>query len=172
MNSDAPSSLGLPLRSAIIAFTLGIIYLQWQAQLPGVDLFVRLSMALLFGGALAWLLCLRRWRWPLRIFVLLLAACCGFAWATWRAELRLAQQLPLAWEGRDIVLQGVVATLPQNFERGQRFEFVVESAQSAQSLSCQNASCCLGTSCALRTKRLQRNTTHLRAACILASAGV
>lgn len=36
--------------------------------------------------------------------------------------------MPEAWEGRDVQITGVVAALPQSFERGERFEFVVESA--------------------------------------------
>jgi competence protein ComEC len=42
--------------------------------------------------------------------------------------LRLADELPAALEGRDIELTGVVAGLPQELERGVRFEFDVEQA--------------------------------------------
>jgi competence protein ComEC len=51
----------------------------------------------------------------------------GFAWAAWRAEFRLADELPEDWEVRDIQVVGVVAALPQHFERGERFAFDVES---------------------------------------------
>ena len=37
----------------------------------------------------------------------------GVAWASWRAELRLTDTLPVAWEGRDIELTGTVAELPE-----------------------------------------------------------
>ena len=51
--------------------------------------------------------------------------------AAWRAELRLADELPAAWEGRDVEVVGVVAALPQDFSRGSRFEFDVETILTA-----------------------------------------
>ena len=45
------------------------------------------------------------------------------------AQQRLSDQLPEAWEAKDIRINGVIASLPQRFDRGERFEFVVESAQ-------------------------------------------
>ena len=53
----------------------------------------------------------------------------GFVYAAWRADVRLADELPGEWEGRDVVVTGVVASLPQNFERGVRFVFEPESAE-------------------------------------------
>lgn len=50
----------------------------------------------------------------------------GFSWAAWCAQQRLADALPAVWEGRDIAIIGVVAALPQAYERGVRFEFDVE----------------------------------------------
>ena len=51
----------------------------------------------------------------------------GFAWATWRADVRLADTLPHALEGRDLVVVGTVAALPGSDARGVRFPFTVES---------------------------------------------
>ena len=56
------------------------------------------------------------------------AAGAGWAYAAWRADLRLAEALPGEWEGRDVVVTGVVASLPQDFERGLRFVFEVEES--------------------------------------------
>ena len=50
----------------------------------------------------------------------------GFLWASGVAHLRLADALPSEWESRDIQLVGVVASLPQLQERGERFLFDVE----------------------------------------------
>jgi hypothetical protein len=36
-----------------------------------------------------------------------------------------------AWEGRDVQVVGVVAALPHGFEGGERFEFDVESVETA-----------------------------------------
>lgn len=50
----------------------------------------------------------------------------GFGYANWRADVRLAQELPREWEGRDVEVIGVVASLPTVNERGTRFEFDIE----------------------------------------------
>ncbi|MGH8700377.1 MAG: DUF4131 domain-containing protein, partial [Burkholderiales bacterium] len=50
----------------------------------------------------------------------------GFSWAAWCAQQRLADALPPDWEGRDIAVIGVVSGLPQEYDRGVRFEFDVE----------------------------------------------
>lgn len=56
----------------------------------------------------------------------LLCLAVGFAWAAWRAELRLADALPVQWQGSDITLSGVVASLPDRDTHGERFDFDVE----------------------------------------------
>ena len=57
----------------------------------------------------------------------LLVAMAGFVaghdLAAWRAQVRLADELPPPWEGRDIEMEGVVSGLPQAGERGTRFLF-------------------------------------------------
>ncbi|HKU85554.1 MAG TPA: DNA internalization-related competence protein ComEC/Rec2 [Casimicrobiaceae bacterium] len=50
---------------------------------------------------------------------------CGFGYAAWRADMRLADQLPPAWEERDIRLTGVVDDLPHHGPQGTRFAFAV-----------------------------------------------
>lgn len=50
----------------------------------------------------------------------------GFFWAATLAHWRMADSLPSAWEGRDIQVIGVVATLPQTSDRNVRFQFDVE----------------------------------------------
>jgi competence protein ComEC len=59
--------------------------------------------------------------------VLLAAACVGFGYAAWRAEIRLALSLPTAWEGRDLEVQGAIRGLPSRDEKGARFLFDVDS---------------------------------------------
>ena len=68
-------------------------------------------------------------RWWLVPAALLLA----FGQASWRAQARLDEELPLAWEGRDVQLQGRVDSLPSRIEgqggvQGWRFEFQLEAA--------------------------------------------
>src|SRR5262245_20301740 len=57
-------------------------------------------------------------------------AALGFAWAAALAHWRLADRLDPDLEGRDVVVTGVVAGLPQPFERGVRFDFEVETPAS------------------------------------------
>ncbi len=108
----------------IIAFAVGIWWLQQQAALPALTW----AAALVPGVLLLFLLrgtdplrCLLRWLLPL-----VLCAAAGFMWAAACAHLRLADALPPEWEGRDITVTGVVASLPQTYERSLRFEFNVE----------------------------------------------
>ncbi len=112
------------MRLNILAFAAGVLFLQWQAELP------------VWGP---WALCgalllLRLVRWPNRAGRTLAMFGClllGFGFACWRAEIRLADELPLAWEGRDVEVIGVVAGLPQDFSHGTRFEFDLEKALTA-----------------------------------------
>jgi len=61
-----------------------------------------------------------------RLGVALLCAALGFAWAAWRADLRLADRLPDHWQGVDLSVVGVVSDLPQTNARGERFLLDVE----------------------------------------------
>src|SRR5207249_7964943 len=57
-------------------------------------------------------------------------AALGFAWAAMLAQLRVSDRLNPELEGRDVLVSGVVAGLPQTFERGVRFDFDVESPET------------------------------------------
>ena len=57
---------------------------------------------------------------------ILAGASAGFASADWQASLRLAETLPAAIEGRDIVVTGILAGMPQQRPSGLRFRFVVD----------------------------------------------
>lgn len=112
----------------IIAFAAGVWLLQQQPALPPLVW----AWALAAGPGL--LLVVRGPGGARRVLrrgvTLALAFGCGFAWAAWFAHVRMADALPAAWEGRDITLVGVVATLPQAYERSLRFEFDVEEVQT------------------------------------------
>lgn len=90
------------------------------------------SAALVLGsvatGALGLLLALA---WPpaRRLLPLMLAAAAlAFGSTSWRAGLRLADRLDPALEGQDLLVTGVVASLPQTGPAGTRFQFDVASA--------------------------------------------
>ena len=113
------------MRLEILAFAAGVIALQMQPELPAAWPWAVAGVA----GALPTL----RWRgaWPVRALAIVACAALGFAWAGWRAEVRLADALAAEWEGRDVEVVGVVAALPQEFSGGARFEFAVEKVSTA-----------------------------------------
>jgi len=83
-------------------------------------------VGLLAAGGLAGVVACWR-RWPMA-WLALAAALASFGMAGGRAAAFAAQALPAAWEGRDMVLTGVIAGMPQDGEFGQRFLFAVERA--------------------------------------------
>ncbi len=114
----------------LAAFSIGATLLQTCARLPPMPAALAVGAA---WAAAAWWWAFRRsgganrseplkqWAVALPAVVLL-----GFAYAAWRAELRLADELPPAWEERDIRVIGVVDDLPQNTPSGSRFALAVE----------------------------------------------
>jgi competence protein ComEC len=119
-----PSGNALDMRTAILAFAAGVTALQCGPELPALSV---LGLLIAAGAASFVLLRGPRGRLLRPIAALLL----GFGWAGLMAQHRLADALPEANEGRDIEIVGVVASLPQRFERGVRFAFDVESAAAA-----------------------------------------
>ena len=116
-------------RLSILAFVAGVGWLQQQATLPSLA-WVGVLPLLLLG---AWRLAQGKAAWSSRTahaLILLAAFLSGYDWAAWRAQIRLADALPASWEGRDIQVTGVVASLPQYNERGVRFDFDVEEVST------------------------------------------
>lgn len=58
------------------------------------------------------------------------AGALGFGYATWRAGVRLADELPPAWGSVDIAVVGIIDELPQASLRGTRFAFAVERIET------------------------------------------
>ena len=110
------------MRVFVLAFALGTWLLQRQPVLPGAEWLIGLALT---GCAALGLHAFKR----LAIARLVLAgACLGFVWAASFAHWRMADRLAPEHEGRDIAITGVVAALPQGFERGVRFLFDVEES--------------------------------------------
>ncbi len=120
------------MRCVLLAFALGVIALQQQAILPPASVWIYVLILI----AIAALAVYAAWRSDgmahrvARAAVLASAVIAtglaGFCYAAWRAEVRLADELPPAWEGRDIEVAGVIDELPQPVDRGTRFAFSVE----------------------------------------------
>jgi competence protein ComEC len=112
------------MRAAVLGLLVGTCWLQTRATLPDT------ATALLLLAGAAGLLWLCWWvRHEARCAVLcsvLAGTALGFGAAALQAQQRLAPELPLALEGHDLDIVGVIESLPQTFERGVRFNFRVE----------------------------------------------
>lgn len=108
----------------VMCFVAGVVWLQQQPELPVPGwtwLAATSGLAALFTAPENSVLR------AVRAAVLgATFAVAGFALAAWTAQVRLADVLPPEWEGRDIAIVGVVASLPQADARRVRFEFDVE----------------------------------------------
>ena len=120
------------MRALFLAFALGVLALQQQPELPHAATLGWAAVAL--GFALTALIAVRRLSGNVPavaqgvsfVALAIAAAIAGFHYAAWRAQERLADALPTAWEGRDIEVIGVVDALPQPSDHGSRFAFAVE----------------------------------------------
>ncbi|WBY01361.1 DNA internalization-related competence protein ComEC/Rec2 [Ramlibacter tataouinensis] len=118
----APARAWLPLLAGAV---LGPALQLQQARLGSAAAYAGLlALSLL---ALAAVLRQPRWRHP--ALVLALAAAAGFAGCGARAAVFASQALDPALEGRDLVVTGRIAALPQRHEWGQGLRFAVEDAQ-------------------------------------------
>ena len=113
------------MRLFLIAFCVGVWLLQQQSDLPPS----RWLWALPLLSAVLWVSPSSRFvpETLRRLGVALLCAAVGFAWAAWRADLRLAEWLPEHWQGVDVELIGTVVDLPQQNARSERFLLQVDS---------------------------------------------
>ncbi|MFZ3036856.1 MAG: DNA internalization-related competence protein ComEC/Rec2 [Rugosibacter sp.] len=142
------------MRLFVLAFALGVWLVQQQAALPDGRTLLAIGLVAVLFSAILWLLkksalARRRealnpsleslfsgWRLSekkavfLTGFLRVIAGCVlGFVWASAVSQWRLADTLPGALEGQDIVVVGVVSALPEAMSRGVRFRFDVESAR-------------------------------------------
>lgn len=116
------------VRLLILAFAAGCALLQTRSALP----------PLAWAAALPPVILLAHW-WPRagpmglvrHALMLGLALAAGLLYAAGRAELRLAQHLEPAWQGRTVHLAGRVVDLPERVERGWRLVFQAESVSPA-----------------------------------------
>ena len=113
------------MRIMTIVFCGGVLGFQLIPAMPSHTAFVALGLGVASAMLAAWGLH-RRWSGGGRGLWLVAGVLAGFLYAGWRAEVRLSEALPLALEGQDIAVTGVVASLPQAFERGQRFVFELD----------------------------------------------
>ncbi len=116
---------------AAIGFVLGAWLLQQQAVLPSslcciVPLLLLLAFYLAKFKSKHFSLSKLSSRLFHNFCVLLIAFSIGFCWASTFAHIRLSDELPKNWQQKSINIVGVIATLPEETERGLRFQFDVE----------------------------------------------
>lgn len=118
------------MRVIIALFAVGVWLLQRQAGLPDMN-YAWLVVLAAPCVALLYRARSKRLRAAAWMLLGLPAVAAGFFWAAALAHMRIADALPAEWEGRDIELIGVVASLPQPHERSVRFDFDVEEVLTA-----------------------------------------
>lgn len=107
----------------IACFVLGVIALQQQASLPAWWWAVSSAGAALLLAQIRYF----KFQWLLHyFFIALLAISLGFAWAQWRAELRMAQRIPMSLVGQTLWVEGYISDLPQDSRFGPRFVLTPE----------------------------------------------
>jgi competence protein ComEC len=116
----------LPIHVGLAAFAAGATLLQFRASLPpapGTGACLALVCAVLACVSIA----TRPRSLVARVGITAaVAVTLGFFYAAWRAEARMVDELPSAWEDIDLRVRGVVDDLPQNDASGARFAFAVE----------------------------------------------
>ena len=115
------------MRSVLLGFVLGIALLQRQADLLSYWFYV---LGLLIGFCAlitAWKVKLfSRVVWFKCLLQLFFSCCIGFCWAGLLATWVISEELPLALQGKDIQVVGVIDQLPTNNVQGTRFQFQIE----------------------------------------------
>ena len=117
------------MRRFIAGFLPGVFALQQEATLPDPLAFALAGLAAALGCALL------RGRWSRTMMVVCTGASLGYAYAAWRADIRLADALPVTAEATDLAVVGIVQSLPTVNERGVRFLFEVEQGEAPSLIS-------------------------------------
>lgn len=108
--------------SGIVSFLFGILLLQQFSILP--DIYWCWGLILIFS-----LPFLSRQFYTSRIIILLILVFMGFLWALLRAHWVLDVVLPTELQGKDVLVTGVIASIPLEDKRKRRFEFDIESLE-------------------------------------------
>jgi competence protein ComEC len=106
-----------------LGFVLGAWLLQQQAALPSLIWLPIIAVGLLLTFLLHHAKAFTYLRLP-SLFIT--TGLIGFFYAALFATMRLGDDLPRAWEQKDIQIIGVVATMAEVTARGERFQFDVE----------------------------------------------
>lgn len=103
----------------VLAFLAGAVALQQFSELP--------SSAWAWCGAPLLLLALRYPIWRIAAW-----GAAGFLWTWWTAALILSQALPSELEGKDLIAEGVIVSLPDADAERTRFQFAIERLRDGE----------------------------------------
>jgi len=106
------------MRTGSILFLLGILLLIQLPYLPPLALVALLPLAVLL------LFKRSNWRWPAWLL-------CGFLWSLLRADFMLSDRLDRQLEGRQLLVEGRVVSLPEKFTTVMRFDLQVDRLADA-----------------------------------------
>ncbi len=118
---------------AALGFVFGAWLLQQQSVLPAH--LTGLQTAWILTPSLAFFIYFNRFQHSIflkNLCNLMFAGLLGFMWAANVAALRLSDELPHDWQQKSINVIGMVASLPEVTERGERFRFDVEKILTPQ----------------------------------------
>lgn len=118
---------------AALGFVFGAWLLQQQPALPSI--FIGLQAVWILAPSLTVFIYLSQSKFPKLLKSasgLFIAGLLGFMWAANFASVRLSDALPADWQQKSINIIGVVASLPEVTERGERFRFDVEKILTPQ----------------------------------------
>ncbi len=120
------------MRRATLGFVFGAWLLQQSAVLPALYWAFLLvpSFSLLFVTTFKH----QRFNYLQTLNIIIFAGLVGFFWAATLATFRLNDELTKQWQQKNIKIIGVIATLPEINERGERFGFDVEKVFSDDSI--------------------------------------
>lgn len=107
------------MRIATIGFFIGVLLLQLLSTLP--DLTWYLSISILPLLYLHYRLFQYRLFWAIPL---------GFLYALWIATTVIDARLPIPLEGKDVLVQGLVSSIPYQGQKGRRFQLIINNATS------------------------------------------
>ncbi len=131
--SSARNVRGLVVFAAMAGSVAGAALQMQQAALWPGPVYAGLVVGAFAGGLV--LRRLRRIRTVFLLMAMLLGAMASAGLTGWRATAYAEEVLPAALEGRDVLVSGVVAGMPQRGEGAVRFTLEVESARWVDSSS-------------------------------------
>ncbi len=112
-----------------LAFLFGDLYLQTCSFLPDHKIIFFMIVIIFFSYIIFYIFFRNSNRFFLSLLHFLMAALLGFTWTAWYAQAILSWSLPKSVEGKNILITGIIASLPSVDQWQQQFQFKLEKLQ-------------------------------------------